>query len=136
MRSKERGFDYADLLDCVALLRTRAYGWFLAELISLLGYYVVDRELGQMLTYLVRGGRLRRRGEGKEARYVLGDAGLRDHIVEMKLRKSRPRWRSTWYVLTYDMPTTHNTMRTELARRLHEMGFAMLCASTWVSPYD
>jgi len=136
MRSEDRGFTYGDLLECIAVLRTRAYGKFLAELISLVGYYVVDRDVKQMLSYLVRLGKVERRPAGKDTRYAVGGAGLSDPIVAAKVRKSRRRWRGTWRTLTYDVPTTHNAVRRGLVRRLRKMGFGELCASTWVSPYD
>lgn len=136
MKSLERGFTCSDVLECVDFLRSRAYGKPLACMIGLVGTYVVEAELGRMLHYLVRRGRLRRRGKGKTTRYALQTAVDDDEVVRMKGRKSRAAWNGRWHVLTYDMPTTHNAMRRRLTQRLHEMGFAALCASSWVSPYD
>jgi len=136
MKNSERSFDYADLLECIDFLGSRAYGKPLAYLISLVGYYVVDRDLRQMLNYLVRRGRLERREDGGDPRYLLRGPRSGSNIVEMKTRKSRARWQGAWHVFTYDMPVSHNAMRRKLAVSLHEMGFAMLCASTWISPYN
>ncbi len=136
MRRSERGATYSDLLDAVWVLRNSAYGKPLAYFVSLVGGYLLECDLRRMLGYLVRRGKLNRRGEGKDARYTLRGPEDGDRIVTLKIEKSRTPWRNEWSVFTYDVPTTHNTTRHRLVRWLHEMGFATLGASSWVSPYN
>jgi len=132
----EPRFTYEDLLDCVAVLRNAAYGKPLAELIALVGYYVVDRDVMRMLRYLVRRGKLRRVGERGRARYELHSSDLAAQITELKVKRSAEPWDGAWHVFTYDMPISHNAARRQLAQRLHMMGFASMGRSAWISPYD
>ena len=64
-------FTYDDLLDCIAVLRNSAYGKPLAYLIALVGYYVVDRDVREMLRYLTRRSKLDRLRARTDVRYSI-----------------------------------------------------------------
>lgn len=133
---EEPRFTYEDLLDCVAVLRNAAYGKPLAELIALVGYYVVDRDVMRMLRYLVGRGKLTRAGGQGPVRYEVACSTLTSQITELKVKRSAEPWDGAWHVFTYDMPISHNAARRQLAQRLHMMGFASMGRSAWISPYD
>lgn len=136
MARENLGFTYSDLLECLAVLRRGAYGRQLAELVALLGSLVMDRDLKQMLRYFVRKGTIKQELRKGGTRYVLSGALPGDSIVQLKMAKSREKWNGKWTVFTYDMPERNRNLRRRLARLLRRMGFEMLSASSWVSPYD
>ncbi|MFH1730667.1 MAG: hypothetical protein ABIF82_03320 [Planctomycetota bacterium] len=129
-------FTYDDLLDCIAVLRNSAYGKPLAYLIALVGYYVVGRDVCEMLRYLTRRKRLDCLPAQTDVRYRIPAAQRVDRITDLKIKKSARPWSGTWHVFTYDIPTTHNAVWRRLAAQLHEMGFANMGRSSWISPYD
>ncbi len=122
------------LVDCVSVLRTRAYDRFLWDLVRLIDEHIVEPQVRKMLGQLTRTGRLRRIDSGRDARYAVTDR--RNDIARLKITKNREPWSGLWHVFTYDVPTTHNAERHRLVRWLRDMGFARIGRSSWVSPYD
>ena len=103
---------YGEIVDATWALRNSAYGRILLDFVDLAWAVVEEIDVGAMLRYLVRRGRLERTGQGDAALYrVPVPTGLAD-VVSRKIKKSR------------------------LVRHLHPMGFASLGRSVWISPYD
>ncbi|MFH1732185.1 MAG: PaaX family transcriptional regulator C-terminal domain-containing protein [Planctomycetota bacterium] len=136
MMFRTEPFGYDDLLVCLAALRRYAAMEPLAYLIDLVGYAIVDRDLKEMVNYLVRRKRVARKGRGATGSLELLAVTSSDDIVESKMRRSSAKWDGSWNFLTYDIPVSHNLIRRRLVRSLHDMGFAMMSASTWISPYN
>lgn len=136
MSKTDWGFTYEDLLECVAVLRTRAYGGILWDFVNLVDEFIVEGELKRMLSYLVRKGKLLRSPDGSDVRYARPRARPRDEIVQLKLDKTEDPWPGRWHLFTYDIPVSHNTERHRLTHWLREMGFGRIGRSSWVSPYD
>ena len=135
MGIRER-FNYEDLLASFEMFRYRgdtriAYD-VMAWLVSELG----ETDVRDVLRYLVRRGRLFRRGRASTSDLELPERSRPDAIMAEKIQKSSQPWDGRWSVLTYDIPVAHNRLRMRLVRLLYEMGFAKLSASSWVSPYD
>ena len=127
-------FSYDALLECTSVLRSRAYGRILWDLVRLVDEHIVEPQAQRMLRYLVRTGRLHRAGRGPDALYLLPDR--RDDIARLKIKKCDEPWDGLWHVFSYDIPTTHNTERHRLVRGVREMGFAPLGRSSWICARD
>ncbi len=136
MARSETTFSYSDLMACLEVLRGRTDGQPLAYMVALVGEYVVDRDLKTMLRYLAKRGRIKRVARGRDTTYVVHGPQLAEGIVAQKMLKSARHWDEKWNVFTYDVPEHTNTLRRRLGRTLHQMGFAMMSGSSWVSPYD
>ena len=120
---------------CFDVMRRGAYGHIVVELAVLLADGIDESKVMAVLNRLVRKGLVKRLGRGKQAEYQLvRRADDLDPVRAKKDRSSRP-WDGSWSVLAYDVRTTNNTLRRHLARLLHQLGFARLGASAWVSPY-
>ena len=136
MDFRDRLFGYSDLLECLELLRRRTDTRLIAELIALIGQYVLEVDVKAALRYLRWKGRIKRQGgSGPPAFDLVGTRGT-DATIAEKVRKSAVDWDGTWTVLTYDVPENRSAARRQLRRLLRRMGFAMLSKSSWVSPYD
>jgi phenylacetic acid degradation operon negative regulatory protein len=136
MRGAFRRSGSTTLMDGLWVLRTRAYGKELAALLALLGDVIDAADIPRMLRYLVGCGHVREVGAGANVRYVLNDAAGADDIIEQKRERASLEWAGAWHVFTYDIPNTHSTDRRRIVRLLHQMGWAQLGRSAWLSPYD
>jgi phenylacetic acid degradation operon negative regulatory protein len=129
-------FSYEDFLDSLSVLRRGAYGREVVAIIEALTEGAESINVKGMLQYLARCGRLVKKGQRGKATYTLADKRRPNRFVEQKMMKSQKRWDRTWAVFSYDIPEAQRVARNDLRRRLHWMGFGMLTASTWLSPYD
>jgi len=136
MSRSDDTFTYSDLLACLQVLRGRATGRPLAYVVALVGGFIMEGDLRRMLRYFVRKGTVEQRDEANGRVYLLSGPSRASGIVHLKVEKSQAPWNGKWNVFTYDIPEHSNTARRRLARLLHRMGFGMLSASSWVSPYD
>jgi len=129
-------FTYSELLECLRMLPHHTGARTVGYLLAVLGSTITEGRLRHMLRYLVRKRRLIRHGKGCDARFSVASPCEPDRIVKRKIELSARKWPGEWSILTYDVPMPHATARKRLVGILHHMGFAMLSASSWISPYD
>jgi len=136
MKKEIDPFNYDDLMAVFDVLTHPTGMKTMINLVHMLGDVVTEEKLKRMLRYWGRKHKVACKGRGDEATFQLVGAGERDAILEQKRSRSAERWSGDWSIVTYDVPVSHNTVRIRLVRALHDMGFAMLSASSWISPYD
>jgi phenylacetic acid degradation operon negative regulatory protein len=130
------GFAYEEIMYCLRVLGQGAYGPQIAGFIELFLGLADAMDVKGMLRRLVHRGKLMRDGQGAQARYRLPSSDGRDDAVRMKSEQAARPWDGTWHVLSYDVPEANRNPRRRLRLRLRELGFGMLNASSWISPYD
>lgn len=50
--------------------------------------------------------------------------------------KKPKKWDNTWWLVVFDIPRKHNTVRNALRQRLKNLGMRQLQASVFISPYS
>ncbi len=127
---------YTQLMACFDVLKHHTGARMLINLADLVWEAVTENDLRAKVRDLARRRRIVRRGRGQHATYALRQTAGPGQVVRLKKDRSARRWDGTWSVLTYDIPVSMNSLRQRLARVLHQMGFACLSGSCWLSPYD
>ena len=128
-------FDYQDIIHAFGIVGSHSSLQLLAMLLGL-ARGMTEAVLLRKLYYLVERGGVARSGRGRGATFALRAWPARDDTVARKKDRSAEPWDGRWHLLTYDVPTAQDSLRRRLRRFLHEAGFGLLCASSWVSPYD
>lgn len=93
---------------------------------------------------MVHSGLLAKTGQGRgKVCYAVGPQGqaLVNHFVAKLLRWHRAMqgqlaWDGHWLVVTFSIPEEHRNVRDAFRSRLVELGFGLLSASVWLSPFD
>lgn len=93
---------------------------------------------------MVRAGLLSKIEPGKgQVRYRIGPQGQRmvDQFIKKLFRyhtilETGFTWDGNWHVVTFSIPEEHRDKRHLFRSKLIELGFGLLSASVWVSPYD
>ena len=78
-----------------------------------------------------------RREGGKAPVLIMTAKGeVRARDVCRKSKPWPPKWRGTWFLLSYDVPEVHRTYREELRAFLKEKRMGCLHKSVWITPHD
>jgi DNA-binding transcriptional regulator PaaX len=133
--SQSDAFAYQDIVHAFGIVGSHSTVQALAMFLGL-ARGIAETVLLKKLYYLADRGYLAKSGRGKDATFALVSWPTRGDTVARKRDWSTKPWDGRWHLLTYDVPTTQNSLRRRLRRFLHEAGFGLLCASSWVSPYD
>ena len=99
-------------------------------------------------TWAYHNGLLRQIDTLEKQRFVERDAAWRDERIYRLTERGRlhalggrdpgerwsRKWDGRWRLVLFDIPTTHNTRRTQLRRYLRKRGFGCLQNSVWITP--
>lgn len=108
----------------------------LIKLVRPLGFSANAIRLG--LSRMSRYGVFRIRRVGRHSYYSLSTKGMkwmeqgRVRAFDMEYKE----WDGKWRLVVYNIPEPHRAFRDRLRSRLHNLGFASLSASLWISPYE
>jgi DNA-binding transcriptional regulator PaaX len=128
-------FACQDIIEAFGVVRGHSTVQLLAELLGL-ARGLTEMALRSRLYGLVKRGLLTKSGYGRDAVFEIVSWPAKDDTIAGKKAKCAAGWDGAWHVLTYDICVEQNSLRRRLARLLHDAGFGLLCASSWVSPYD
>ncbi|MDQ6931977.1 MAG: phenylacetic acid degradation operon negative regulatory protein PaaX [Candidatus Eremiobacteraeota bacterium] len=96
-----------------------------------------EQAVRQAVSRMSKQGWLRARRTGARSFYALTARGIRRiKTIGPRVYEPAEEWDGRWRLLTYTVSETIRESRDRLRKDLRVLGFAPLCASTWISPRE